>query len=324
MENILVIGGAGYIGSHTARQLAAAGYRPVILDNLSKGHRQAAAGFDFELGDFTDKACLERVLQKYNFAAVMHFAACTEVDRSVKDPAVFYQNNTAGVLALLNALTAHTIKRFVFSSSAAIFGEPKTDLINENHPKSPINPYGHSKLMVEQMLSDFDTAYGLKYAALRYFNASGSDESGEIGESHSPETHLIARLVQTAAGKQKGFTIFGTDYPTSDGTCIRDFVHVNDLARAHVLALGKLLNEPASLCFNLGSGTGHSVAEVVETVKKVTGRNFDVQTAPRRAGDPARLVADNTKARKVLGWQPTYDLTRIIQTAWQWETHRKY
>ena len=324
MENILVIGGAGYIGSHVARQLSAAGYRPVILDNLSKGHRQAAAGFDFELGDFTDQTCLKRILQKYDFAAVMHFAAWTEVDRSVKDPAVFYQNNTVGVLTLLNELVAHNIKRFVFSSSAAIFGEPKADLINEDHPQNPINPYGRSKLMVEQMLSDFDAAYNLKYVALRYFNASGSDESGEIGESHSPETHLIARLVQTAAGKQNGFTIFGTDYPTPDGTCIRDFVHVNDLARAHVLALNQLLNQSTSQYFNLGSGTGHSVAEVVETVKKVTGKNFDVQTAPRRAGDPTRLVADNTKAKKVLGWQPTYDLTRIIQTAWQWENHRKY
>ncbi len=324
MKNILVIGAAGYIGSHTVRQLAAGGYHPVILDNLSKGHKEAVAGFDFEQGDFTDKACLERVLQKYDFAAVMHFAACTEVDRSVKDPATFYQNNTAGVLTLLTTMLAHNIKRFVFSSSAAIFGEPQADLINENHPTHPINPYGRSKLMVEKMLEDFDLAYGLKSAALRYFNASGSDESGEIGESHSPETHLIARLVQTAAGKQNGFTVFGTDYPTPDGTCIRDFVHVNDLARAHVLALAKLLNESASLRFNLGSGNGHSVAEVVATVQKITGQDFKVTHAPRRAGDPARLVADSTRAKEMLGWQPTYDLTRIIQTAWQWETHRKY
>ena len=324
MKNILVVGGAGYIGSHTVRQLARGGYHPVILDDLSKGHRQAVAGFDFEQGDFSDKNYLECVLKKYPVDAVIHFAALTEVDRSVKDPAAFYQTNTAGVLTLLNALVKHKINRLVFSSSAAIFGEPQTDLIGENHPQHPINPYGRSKLMVEKMLEDFDVAYGLKSAALRYFNASGSDDSGEIGESHTPETHLIARLIRTAAGKENKFTIFGTDYPTPDGTCIRDFVHVNDLARAHVMALDKLFSEPASLRFNLGSGTGHSVAEVVAAVKKITGKDFPVEKSARRPGDSARLIADSTHARQMLGWKPEYDLTRIIQTAWQWENHRKY
>ena len=216
------------------------------------------------------------------------------------------------------------IKYFVFSSTAATFGEPVRTKIDETHPQHPINPYGNTKLMVEKMLTDFDTAYGLKSTALRYFNASGADDSGKIGESHSPETHLIPLVLQAAAGKRPSIKVFGTDYPTPDGTCVRDYVHVNDLARAHILALEKMMRENKSERFNLGSGSGFSVAELIKEAKKITGIDFKVETAPRRAGDPAVLVADSTKAQTVLDWQPQYNLTRIIQTAWNWEQHRRY
>ncbi len=324
MKNILVIGGAGYIGSHTVRALAKRGYNPVVFDNLSKGHREAVKNFPFEQGDLQDKKRLSEVFKKHRIEAVMHFAAFIEVGESVQNPAKYYQNNTAGVLNLLQALIENQIPYFVFSSTAAIFGEPVREKIDETHPQHPINPYGNSKLMVEKMLADFDVAYGLKSTALRYFNASGADDSGEIGESHSPETHLIPLILQTAIGKRKSIKIFGTDYPTADGTCIRDYVHVNDLARAHILALEKMEKDKVSERFNLGSGNGYSVAELIAKAKEITGVDFAVEQAPRRAGDPAVLVADATKAKRVLGWQPEYDLTRIIQTAWNWEQHRKY
>ena len=324
MKNILVIGGAGYIGSHTVRALAKRGYNPVVFDNLSKGHREAVKNFPFEQGDLQDKKRLSEVFKKHRIEAVMHFAAFIEVGESVQNPAKYYQNNTAGVLNLLQALIENQIPYFVFSSTAAIFGEPVREKIDETHPQHPINPYGNSKLMVEKMLADFDVAYGLKSTALRYFNASGADDSGEIGESRSPETHLIPLILQTAIGKRKSIKIFGTDYPTADGTCIRDYVHVNDLARAHILALEKMEKDKVSERFNLGSGNGYSVAELIAKAKEITGVDFAVEQAPRRAGDPAVLVADATKAKRVLGWQPEYDLTRIIQTAWNWEQHRKY
>lgn len=324
MKNILVIGGAGYIGSHTARALAKRGYNPVVFDNLSKGHREAVENFPFEQGDLQDKKRLAEVFKKHRIEAVMHFAAFIEVGESVQNPAKYYQNNTAGVLNLLQALIENQIPYFVFSSTAAIFGEPVKDRIDEFHPQHPINPYGNSKLMVEKMLADFDVAYGLKSTALRYFNASGADDSGEIGESHTPETHLIPLILQTAAGKRKSIKIFGTDYPTPDGTCVRDYIHVNDLARAHILALEKMEKDKVSQRFNLGSGNGYSVAELIAKAKQITGVDFPVEQAPRRAGDPAVLVADSTKAKRVLGWQPEYDLTRIIKTAWSWEQHRKY
>ena len=221
-------------------------------------------------------------------------------------------------------MVENNVKYFVFSSTAATFGEPVKEKIDETHPQNPINPYGNTKLMVEKMLADFDTAYGLKSTALRYFNASGADDSGEIGESHSPETHLIPLVLQAAAGKRPSIKVFGTDYPTPDGTCVRDYVHVNDLAHAHILALEKMMQDNQSERFNLGSGSGFSVAELIKTAKQITGIDFKVETAPRRAGDPAVLVADSTKAQRVLGWKPTYNLQRIIQTAWNWEQHRKY
>lgn len=324
MKNILVIGGAGYIGSHTVKMLAAKGYNPVVFDNLSKGHREAVEQFPFELGDLGDKQRLAEVFKKYSIEAVMHFAAFIEVGESVKEPSKYYHNNVAQVLNLLDALVENNIKYFVFSSTAATFGEPVREKIDETHPQLPINPYGNTKLMVEKMLADFDTAYGLKSTALRYFNASGADDSGRIGESHSPETHLIPLVLQAAAGKRPCIKVFGTDYPTPDGTCVRDYVHVNDLARAHILALEKMVRDNQSERFNLGSGSGFSVAELIKEAKKITGIDFKVETAPRRAGDPAVLVADSTKAQKVLGWQPEYSLSRIIETAWNWEQNRRY
>ncbi len=324
MKNILVIGGAGYIGSHTVKMLAAQGYNPVVFDNLSKGHREAVSNHPFELGDLGDKTRLTEVFKKYAIDAVMHFAAFIEVGESVKEPSKYYHNNVAQVLNLLDAMVENNVKYFVFSSTAATFGEPIRAKIDETHPQLPINPYGNTKLMVEKMLADFDTAYGLKSTALRYFNASGADDSGEIGESHTPETHLIPLVLQAAAGKRPSIKVFGTDYPTPDGTCVRDYVHVNDLARAHILALGKMEQDGKSERFNLGSGSGFSVAELIKEAKKITGIDFKVETAPRRAGDPAVLVANSTKAQQVLGWQPEYSLTRIIQTAWNWEQHRRY
>lgn len=324
MKNILVIGGAGYIGSHMVRMLAKQGYSPVVFDNLSKGHREAVANYPFELGDLGDKARLTEVFKKYGIEAVMHFAAFAEVGESVKEPSKYYHNNVAKVLDLLDALVENDIKYFVFSSTAATFGEPIRPKIDESHPQNPINPYGNTKLMVEKILADFDTAYGLKATALRYFNASGADDSGEIGESHNPETHLIPIVLQAAAGKRASIKMFGTDYPTPDGTCVRDYVHVNDLARAHILALEKMFKDNASERFNLGSGNGFSVAEIVKEAKRITGIDFTVEKAPRRDGDPAVLVADSAKAERILGWKPQYNLTRIIETAWNWEQHRKY
>lgn len=324
MKNILVIGGAGYIGSHMVRMLAKQGYNPVVFDNLSKGHREAVVNYPFELGDLGDKARLTEVFKKYGIEAVMHFAAFAEVGESVKEPSKYYHNNVAKVLDLLDALVENDIKYFVFSSTAATFGEPVRPKIDESHPQNPINPYGNTKLMVEKILADFDTAYGLKATALRYFNASGADDSGEIGESHNPETHLIPIVLQAAAGKRASIKMFGTDYPTPDGTCVRDYVHVNDLARAHILALEKMFKDNVSERFNLGSGNGFSVAEIVKEAKRITGIDFTVENAPRRDGDPAVLVADSAKAERILGWKPQYNLTRIIETAWNWEQHRKY
>lgn len=324
MKNILVIGGAGYIGSHVVKMLADKGYNPVVFDNLSKGHKEAVEKFSLELGDLGDKKRLAEVFKKHNIEAVMHFAAFIEVGESVQNPSKYYHNNVAQVLNLLDAMVENNIKYFVFSSTAATFGEPVREKIDETHPQSPINPYGNSKLMVETMLADFDTAYGLKSTALRYFNASGADDSAAIGESHSPETHLIPLVLQAAAGKRPCIKVFGTDYSTPDGTCVRDYVHVNDLARAHILALEKMVRENKSDRFNLGSGSGFSVAELIKEAKKITGIDFKVETAPRRAGDPAVLVADSTKAQKVLGWKPEYSLTRIIETAWNWEKNRRY
>ncbi|MBR4592318.1 MAG: UDP-glucose 4-epimerase GalE, partial [Elusimicrobiaceae bacterium] len=284
MEYILVTGGAGYIGAHTARLLARRGYAPIILDNLSKGHRQAVGPFPFFCADFSDEKILNRIFQQYPIKAVMHFAAFTQVEESTRFPEKYYQNNTENVRKLLEVMTENKIPYFVFSSSAAIFGESQSGFIDENHPIRPVNPYGRSKRLVEEMLEDFEKNCGLKFTALRYFNAAGADESGEIGESHSPETHLIPLILQTAAGKRPQINIFGTDYPTPDGTCIRDYIHVNDLANAHILALKKMEKDNQSEYFNLGNGQGYSVAQLIAAAKKITGIDFQVRPAPRRSG----------------------------------------
>ncbi len=324
MHYILVTGGAGYIGSHTVRLLAQSGYQPIVLDDLSKGHREAVTGFPLELGHAGDKALLRRIFTRYPIEAVMHFAAYTEVSESVLQPDKYYQNNTEQTKFLLESMAENKIPYFVFSSTAAIFGESHFPTINENHPQKPLNPYGRSKWLTEKILSQFESTYGLKYTVLRYFNAAGADDSGEIGESHSPETHLIPLILQAACGKRPHIHVFGNDYATDDGTCIRDFIHVNDLARAHILALEKMKQDQTSRYFNLGSGNGHSVAQVIKEVKQITGVDFPVIISPRRPGDPARLVADNTQITHLLGWQPRYNLSRIIQTAWQWEQHRRF
>ncbi len=324
MENILVVGGAGYIGSHVVKMLAQQGYQPIVFDNLSKGHLAAVKGYPFEKGDLGDKTHLSKIFQKYSIKAVMHFAAFIEVEESIEDPSKYYHNNVSRVLNLLDAMVENNIPYFVFSSTAATFGNFKQEKIDETHLQLPINPYGNSKLMVEKILQDFDKAYGLKSMVLRYFNASGADDSGQIGESHTPETHLIPRILQTAAGKLPSIKIFGTDYPTPDGTCIRDYIHVNDLASAHILALEKLVQTHQSDQFNLGSGIGYSVAQLIKVAKEITGIDFKVEITPRRKGDPAVLVADSTKARDSLNWAPKYNLDRILETAWNWEKNRKY
>ncbi|MBR1980512.1 UDP-glucose 4-epimerase GalE [Candidatus Proelusimicrobium excrementi] len=324
MKNVLVVGGAGYIGSHAVKMLKEKGYNAVVYDNLSKGHRQAVRGMEFVKGDLGDKKKLAAVFKKYNIDAVMHFAAFIEVGESVKEPARYYNNNIVKVISLLDAMVENGVKYFVFSSTAATFGEPVEAKISERHPQNPINPYGQTKLMVEKVLKDYDKAYGLKSSVLRYFNAAGAEDGGKIGESHTPETHLLPIILQAASGKRDSIKIFGEDYPTKDGSCIRDFVHVNDLSSAHILALEKMFRTNESDDFNLGSGEGFSVKEVIECAKRVTGRPIKVEAAPRRAGDPAVLVADSAKAKKVLGWQTLYNLDKIIQTAWNWELKRKY
>jgi len=324
MTNILVIGGAGYIGSHAVKMLVKQGFNVTVYDNLSKGHKQAVKDTVFVKGDLGDKKKLAKVFAQYKIDAVMHFAAFTEVGESVKEPAKYYNNNVVKVINLLDAMTEAGVKYFVFSSTAATFGEPQTPKISESHPQNPINPYGQTKLTVEKILKDYDVAYGLKSAVLRYFNAAGADDSALIGESHNPESHLIPIILQAAKGVRESIKVFGEDYPTKDGTCVRDFVHVNDLSRAHILALQRIIKLNTSDNFNLGSGSGYSVKEVIETAKKITGKEIKVDYGPRRAGDPAVLVADSSKAQKVLGWQISYNLDKIISTAWEWELKRKY
>ncbi|CAM3551493.1 UDP-glucose 4-epimerase GalE [Pseudostreptobacillus hongkongensis] len=326
MKNVLVVGGAGYIGSHTVKMLKDSGYNVIIYDNLSKGHKEVAEILDVKLiiGDLGDRAKLKEVFETEKIDIVMHFAAFIEVGESVIDPGKYYENNVGKVINLLNQMVESNIKNFVFSSTAATFGEPIHSKIDENHPQNPINPYGHSKKMVEIMLKDFDKAYGLKSVILRYFNACGSDKDGLIGESHSPETHLIPVILETANGKRESIKIFGTDYETKDGTCIRDYIHVYDLAKAHIMAMEKMFKNNVSLEYNLGNGTGFSVREIIDTVKNVTKREFSVVETERRPGDPALLIADPTKLMTDLNWTSSYDLNDIIESAWKWEQNKKY
>lgn len=316
---VLVTGGAGYIGSHACKALAQAGLRPVAYDNLVYGHKEAVRWGPFAKGDILDRRRLDEVIDLHRPAGIMHFAAYAYVGESVGNPGKYYRNNVAGSLTLLEAARDHDIDRFVFSSTCATYGVPKSTPISEDNTQQPINPYGASKLMVERMLADFQSAHGLRYATLRYFNAAGADAEGEIGEDHDPETHLIPLAIKAAMAGEPELSIFGTDYPTPDGTAVRDYIHVTDLAEAHVLAFQDLLAGGDSMALNLGTGSGHSVRQVVEMVEKVGGGNVPVRLADRRAGDPPELVADASRAVDRLGWRPVHSgLREIVETAWRW------
>jgi UDP-arabinose 4-epimerase len=322
--NILVTGGAGYIGSHTCKALAAAGFLPIAYDNIVSGHEWAVRWGPLVRGDILDRQRLKEAFQQYKPTAVMHFAAYTDVGESVEQPLKYYRNNVAGTLSLLETMREHGVSQMVFSSTCATYGIPKTLLISEAHPQNPINPYGASKLVDEQMLEDVGRAHGICSVSLRYFNAAGADPDGDIGEERTSEGHLIPLVLQVAAGQRSHVTVFGTDYETPDGTCVRDYVHVSDLAEAHVLALNLLKEGSGNKSFNLGTGRGFSVREVIQTARLVTGRTITVAEGPRRPGDPSWLVADATRAKNELGWKPKYDdLNRIIHTAWHWLCKRR-
>ena len=323
--NILIIGGAGYIGSHMVKQLSQAGHSIVVLDNLSTGLRSSACYGELVVGDLADINLVERLFSQHAFVGVMHFAASSLVGESVIDPGQYYRNNVAGTLNLLDVMLRHNVKHFIFSPTAATFGEPEYTPIDEAHPQQPINPYGASKLMVERLLQDYASAYGLNSVCLRYFNACGADPEGVLGECHDPETHLIPLILQAASGRRDAITVFGRDYATEDGTCIRDYIHVKDLCQAHQLALEGLIEQRlAGACaFNLGNGMGFSVQQVIEAADRVVsldGKKIKVLEGERRAGDPATLVADATQAKSCLNWMPEFsDLDTIIQHAWRWE-----
>ncbi len=317
---ILVTGGAGYIGSHVVKALGENGHNIVVYDNLSKGFKDAVLCGELIVGDLADKAFLQKVIGAFKPDAIMHFAAFIEVGESVRDPLKYYQNNASNTLNLLAVMAENRVNNFIFSSSAAVYGIPEQVPIPEKEPIKPVNPYGQSKAIVERVLKDLSGSEGLKYVALRYFNAAGADPSGKIGERHNPESHLIPLALQTARGKRKSLTIFGTDYPTNDGTCLRDYIYVDDLVDAHLRCLKYLRDGGNSEIFNCGYGHGYSVREVVSMARKVTGTNLSAEDAPRRPGDPPILVADSSKIRKALNWKPMHDdLEYIIKTAWEWE-----
>jgi len=316
---ILVTGGAGYIGSHVCKILANAGYTPVVYDNLVYGHRWAVKWGPFEFGDIADRNRLNEVIRVFKPEAVMHFAAYAYVGESVIKPSKYYQNNVAGTLNLLEAVKDYSIDKFIFSSTCAIYGTPKKIPIPENHPQIPISPYGKSKLMIEQILQDYDKAYGIRSVSLRYFNAAGADPDGEIGESHNPETHLIPLVLQSAINPSQPIEIFGNDYQTKDGTCIRDYIHVTDLARAHVQALQYLENGGKTDAFNFGNQQGFSVLEVIQAANRITGKKIRYEVGPRRKGDPPSLVSKAERAKEILGWLPKYrQLEKQILHAWNW------
>lgn len=317
MKTILVVGGAGYIGSHMVKLLTSKDYKVVVLD---KADKQWDLGAEWIQGDFKDRSMLTTLFNSFQFDAVMHFGAYIEVGESVQDPEKYYYNNVVNTLNLLHVMMHHDVKNLIFSSTAAAFGNPQYTPIDEKHPIQPINPYGRSKVMVEAILEDYDKAYGLKSIALRYFNAAGADPEGELGECHDPESHLIPIILQVASGIREKIFVYGNDYDTADGTCVRDYIHVSDLCQAHLLALEKLLNDQQSARYNLGNGNGFSVQQVIDTARKVTGKNIPQENADKRAGDPAVLIADSKLAKQELKWQPQHtELESIIADAWQWE-----
>jgi len=317
--NVLVTGGAGYIGSHTAKYLATVGWRPIVLDNLKRGHRESLKFGPFIQADVGDPAALKKAFQEYSIDAVLHFAAFAYVGESMRAPELYFRNNVVGTLNLLDAMLAGSVRTIVFSSTCATYGDARQIPISEDHVQQPVNPYGESKYMVERLLHWYGSIYGLRWAALRYFNAAGADPDGELGENHDPETHLIPLAIAAAAGRKPALEIYGTDYETPDGTAIRDYLHVMDLAEAHVAALRYLDAGGLSTAFNLGTGRGHSVREVVAMVERVSGRPVPAKEVARRSGDPPALVADARKAATVMGWVPRHsNLENIVQTAWNW------
>lgn len=316
---VLVVGGAGYIGSHAAHVLLRRGYEVIIYDNLSTGHRELAEGFELIVGDISDSTKLNQVLRRCD--SVMHFAAHAYVGESVENPRKYFHNNVTAALALLDLVIQSRVRKFIFSSTCAVYGNPVKVPISEDNPRQPVNPYGATKLAFENALEAYGRAYGLKYVSFRYFNAAGADESGRIGEKHDPEPHLIPLIFQAIDGKRPALEIFGDDYPTRDGTCIRDYIHVTDLAEAHVSGL-EYLSKADSVAMNLGTGSGSSVKEVISVAEKVTGHKVPTRIAPRRAGDPAELVADPRRAEELLQWKAKRSLAEIISTAWSW-AHRR-
>jgi UDP-glucose 4-epimerase len=321
---VLVCGGAGYIGSNMTAMLAQEGYEPIVYDNLSKGHKAAVKGFKLVRGDLSDFQKLSKTLKEHKIGAVMHFAAFIEVGESMQAPLRYYRNNIANTLALLEAMENAGVEKFVFSSSAAVYGMPKKVPIVEDLPKEPINPYGDSKWAIERMCQFQSKTGRLRYAALRYFNAAGAGHNGTLGEDHTPESHLIPLIIMAAMGRRDSVKIYGVDYPTPDGTCIRDYIHIEDLCSAHLLALKKLDKE-RELVYNLGNGTGFSVRQVIETVKKVSGKNFKIVETGRRPGDPPVLTADASKATKELGWERKFPrLESIVETAWKWHNEHPH
>lgn len=320
--NLLVTGGAGYIGSHTVRALQKAGHTPIIVDNFSRGHRGSIpTGVTCVEMDIINPKLVD-IIKEYKIDGIMHFAAHSQVGESMENPAIYYDNNVVGSFRLIESARTGGVKHFVFSSTAAVYGEPEEIPIMETAKLNPTNVYGRTKLMIEQMLSDYSSIYGMTYVALRYFNAAGADKSGFIGEDHMPETHLIPLVLEAALGKREAITVFGTDYPTPDGTCIRDYVHVNDLASAHVLAMDYLQNGGDSTVFNLGSGNGFSVKEIIETARVVTGVDIPVIYGERRSGDPGTLIVSSEKIKNILHWNPTHsNVQDVISDAWNWHEH---
>jgi UDP-glucose-4-epimerase GalE len=320
--DVLVTGGAGYIGSHCCKELHRRGYNPVTVDNLVYGHAQNVKWGPFYRGDIEDARLLERIFSENRIDAVMHFAAYAYVGESVQDPRKYYTNNLGNTITLLEKVLERAVPSFIFSSSCATYGQPQEIPIDEDHPQRPINPYGRSKYMIEQILADYSNAYDLRFISLRYFNAAGADPDGEIGEDHTPETHLIPLILDVAKGRRENLEVYGNDYETADGSCVRDYIHVADLAAAHVSALEKLLSGASSDCLNLGTGEGFSVLQVIEQAAAITGQKILYRIVGRRPGDPAVLIASNSRAAAVLNWKPVLsDLPTIIQTAWNW--HRK-